>query len=149
MPLDRENMPGNWFDDGWLWFKNIIVKKFRYPKIKKVSTVPIWMIKTIAMLTGNKELKNAASLFAYFEKVNEMGNTDETNTLLGKPETTFEQWIHLKAHYSLFDALCRTNHGWSYAMEGFMFIWACDQPGSVAPSSPAIRISFQCLVLIM
>jgi uncharacterized protein YbjT (DUF2867 family) len=71
--------------------------KLRYPKIKKVSTVPIWMIKIIATLIGNKELKNAASLFAYFEKVSEMGNPDETNKLLGKPETTFEKWINLKS----------------------------------------------------
>jgi uncharacterized protein YbjT (DUF2867 family) len=71
--------------------------KLRYPEIKKVSTVPIWMIEIIAILTGNKELKGVASLFAYFEKVNELGNSDETNKLLGKPETTFEQWIHSKA----------------------------------------------------
>lgn len=71
--------------------------KLCHPEIKKISTVPIWMIKIIATLTGNKELKNAASLFAYFEKVSEMGNPDETNKLLGKPETTFEKWINLKS----------------------------------------------------
>jgi uncharacterized protein YbjT (DUF2867 family) len=70
--------------------------KLRYPEIKKVSTVPIWMIKIIATLTGNKELKTAASLFGYFEKVIETGNPDETNALLGKPETTFVKWIELK-----------------------------------------------------
>jgi len=63
-----------------------------YPEIKKVSTVPLWIIKIVATLTGNAQLKGAASLFAYFEKVKEMGNPDETNTLLGKPETTFEKW---------------------------------------------------------
>ncbi len=63
-----------------------------YPEIKKVSTVPLRVIKIIAILTGNAQLKGAASLFAYFEKVKEMGNPDETNALLGKPETTFEKW---------------------------------------------------------
>jgi len=67
--------------------------KRRYPEIRKVSTVPLGMIKMIAILTGNKELKNAASLFAYFEKVKEMGNPAETNKLLGTPETTFEKWM--------------------------------------------------------
>ena len=67
--------------------------KLRHPEIKKVSSVPIWMMKIIAILTGNKELKGVASLFAYFEKVNELGNPDETNTLLGKPITTFENWV--------------------------------------------------------
>jgi len=70
--------------------------KQRYPKIKKVSTVPLGMIKVIATLTGNYELKNASAMFAYFEKVNELGNADETNRLLGKPETTFEKWVKSK-----------------------------------------------------
>jgi len=71
--------------------------KNSFPDIKKVSSVPIWMIKIIAILSGNKELKNAASLFAYFEKVKEMGNPHETNELLGKPETTFQKWMNSKA----------------------------------------------------
>lgn len=71
--------------------------KLRYPEIKKVSSVPIWMMKMIGLLTGNKELKGVASLFAYFEKVNESGNSDETNSLLGKPMITFDNWIKSKA----------------------------------------------------
>jgi len=71
--------------------------KLRYPEIKKVSSVPIWMMKMIGLLTGNKQLKGVASLFAYFEKVNELGNPDETNALLGKPIITFENWIQSKA----------------------------------------------------
>ncbi|MBP7510193.1 MAG: hypothetical protein KA807_20450 [Prolixibacteraceae bacterium] len=38
----------------------------------------------------------AASLFGYFEKVKELGNPDETNCLLSKPTTTFENWVQLK-----------------------------------------------------
>ena len=71
--------------------------KLRYPEIKKVSSVPIYMMKMIGLLTGNKQLKGVASLFAYFEKVNELGNPDETNALLGKPIITFENWIQSKA----------------------------------------------------
>jgi len=71
--------------------------KLRYPEIKKVSSVPIWMMKMIGLFTGNKQLKGVASLFAYFEKVNELGNPDETNALLGKPIITFENWIQSKA----------------------------------------------------
>jgi len=67
--------------------------KVRYPEIKKVSVIPIWMAKFMAILTGNKGLKEAASLFGYFEKVKESGNPDETNALLGEPTTTFENWI--------------------------------------------------------
>jgi uncharacterized protein YbjT (DUF2867 family) len=71
--------------------------KHHFPEIKKVSTIPLWMVRMIAILTGNKEMKNAASLFAYFEKVKELGDPDETNILLGKPEITFEQWINSKS----------------------------------------------------
>jgi len=42
-------------------------------------------------------LKEAASLFAYFEKVNESGNPEETNALPGKPIITFENWVQSKA----------------------------------------------------
>jgi uncharacterized protein YbjT (DUF2867 family) len=68
----------------------------RYPGIKKVSVIPIWMAKSIAILTGNKGLKEAASLFGYFEKTKELGNPDETNALLGRPTITFENWIKSK-----------------------------------------------------
>jgi hypothetical protein len=67
----------------------------RYPEVKKVSTMPTGMIRMIASLTGNKELKEAASLFAYFNKTPEMGDPQEANNILGKPETTFEQWVQL------------------------------------------------------
>jgi uncharacterized protein YbjT (DUF2867 family) len=68
--------------------------KSHHPEIMKVSAVPFWMVRTIAMVTGNKELKSAVSLFAYFEKVKELGNPDEANNLLGKPEMTFEKWLN-------------------------------------------------------
>lgn len=67
--------------------------KVKYPEIKKVSVAPLWMMKIIAFLSGNKQLKMAVGLFAYFQKVQELGDPSETNTLLGKPETTFEQWL--------------------------------------------------------
>lgn len=72
--------------------------RHRYPEIKKVSTVPIGIIKMIAILTGNKELKSAASLFGYFEKVKERGNPEETNRLLGEPVTPFKTWVQSKTH---------------------------------------------------
>jgi uncharacterized protein YbjT (DUF2867 family) len=67
--------------------------KVRYPGIKNVSIIPIWMAKFMAILTGNKGLKEAASLLGYFDKVKELGNPDETNALLGEPTTTFENWV--------------------------------------------------------
>ena len=64
-----------------------------YPEIKKVSTIPLGIIKLIATLSRNHELKEAVSMFAYFEKVKEMGDANETNNLLGKPTISFYEWI--------------------------------------------------------
>lgn len=61
--------------------------------IKKVSTVPIGMMKFIAILSRNTQLKFVAEMFAYFEKVKEVCDTKETNLLLGKPEITFDNWL--------------------------------------------------------
>jgi uncharacterized protein YbjT (DUF2867 family) len=64
-----------------------------FASIKKVSTVPIGMMKFIAMLSRNKQLKFVAEMFAYFEKVKEVCDTKETNLLLGKPEIKFDNWL--------------------------------------------------------
>ena len=61
--------------------------------IKKVSSIPIGLIRFIAMLSRNSQLKFAAEMFAYFEKVKEVKDTNETNLLLGKPEITFDKWL--------------------------------------------------------
>jgi uncharacterized protein YbjT (DUF2867 family) len=67
-----------------------------FPEIKKVSVMPLGMMKLMAFVTSNKQLKEVTTMFGYFEKVKEMGNADETNALLGKPVTTLEQWISKK-----------------------------------------------------
>lgn len=67
-----------------------------YPEIKKVSVAPIPLLKIIATLTGNLELKEACKLFAYFQKVQEPEIASETDNLLGKPEQNFEKWLELK-----------------------------------------------------
>lgn len=67
-----------------------------HPEIQKVSVAPVWLLKTIGFLSGNKELKAATAMFAYFQKVQELGDPTETNALLGKPETTFKEWLKLK-----------------------------------------------------
>jgi uncharacterized protein YbjT (DUF2867 family) len=71
--------------------------KVCHPQIKKVSSVPLWLMKVIAKISGKKELSIAASLFSYFEKVKELGNASETNQMLGKPEITLNSWAKSKA----------------------------------------------------
>jgi uncharacterized protein YbjT (DUF2867 family) len=71
-----------------------------HPEIKKVSEIPIPVLKMIAFLTGNKQLKFAASLFSYFEKVSEPAVPEEDLGKLGKAETDFATWLKAKKEQS-------------------------------------------------
>ncbi len=87
----------NIYGDRPFTMKEVLVKYCRllYPDIK-VSSAPVFLLKTIAALSGKMELKQVVSMFAYFEKVKEPGNADATNALLGKPEITFDKWLSAK-----------------------------------------------------
>ena len=74
--------------------------KVLYPEIKKVSVAPIPLLKIIAILTGNRHLKEAAALFSYFQKVKEPEIAPAANDMLGKPELDFEKWLELKTSKS-------------------------------------------------
>jgi uncharacterized protein YbjT (DUF2867 family) len=82
-----------------LMMKDVLEKYVEtiHPEIKKVSIAPLWMMKIIGFLSGNEQLKMAVGLFAYFQKVQELGDAEETNALLGKPEITFAQWLAKRA----------------------------------------------------
>jgi uncharacterized protein YbjT (DUF2867 family) len=67
-----------------------------YPEAKKVSVMPIWLIKVIATVTRNEMLKFVGGMMAYFDKVGEMGDPTEANALLGAPTTTLVEWIKQK-----------------------------------------------------
>jgi uncharacterized protein YbjT (DUF2867 family) len=71
-----------------------------HPEIQKVSETPIPVLKMIAFLTGNKQLKFAASLFSYFEKVKEPVIPAEDLDKLGRAETDFATWITAKKEQS-------------------------------------------------
>lgn len=67
-----------------------------HPEVKKVSNLSLSIVRFIAFLSGKKQLKTVADLFSYFEKVKEMGSSEETDEILGKPEINFERWIALR-----------------------------------------------------
>ncbi|NOY36300.1 MAG: hypothetical protein GXO83_01845, partial [Chlorobi bacterium] len=83
------------------YMKDLLLEYGRHlnPGMKKVSVTPVALLKTIALLTGKKELKTVASMFSYFEKAKEPGNADETNALLGSPEISFKKWLELNKQY--------------------------------------------------
>lgn len=64
-----------------------------HPDIKQVSSMPFWLVKLLATLTGNRELKGAGELMSYFEKVGERGNPANANHILGAPSMTLDTWL--------------------------------------------------------
>ncbi len=83
--------------DGWQ-FKQALEQYIKeiHPEIKKVGTVPYFVLNMMGILTGNKMLKHVVGLMKFFEKVGELGDPSEANQLLGAPKTTFEEWIEVQ-----------------------------------------------------
>lgn len=67
--------------------------KVIHPEIKKVSIIPTGMLKFIGFITGNKELREIAAMFKYFETTKEEGSPEEANLLLGKPIISLDNWL--------------------------------------------------------
>ena len=78
--------------------KEMIEKYCRalHPEIKSVGETPLLPLKIIAFLTRNRQLKFAASLFGYFEKVHEPEISEDDLALLARPETDFDTWVKSK-----------------------------------------------------
>jgi uncharacterized protein YbjT (DUF2867 family) len=64
-----------------------------HPDIKKVTRMPFWLVRLLATLTNNRELKGAGELISYFEKVGEGSNAPGVNDVLGVPTTTLGLWL--------------------------------------------------------
>ncbi len=64
-----------------------------HPDIKQVSTMPIWLVKLLATITRNQELKSAGELMSYFEKVGEGSHPANVNGILDAPTTTLDSWL--------------------------------------------------------
>ena len=70
--------------------------KALHPEIKTVTATPLLPLKIIAFMTGNRQLKFAASLFSYFEKVKEPEVPGADLAVLGRPATDFDTWVKSK-----------------------------------------------------
>jgi uncharacterized protein YbjT (DUF2867 family) len=64
-----------------------------HPDIKEVTSMPFWLVKLLATLTGNEELKFAGEMMSYFEKVGEGSSIPEAHGILGAPAMTLECWL--------------------------------------------------------
>lgn len=58
----------------------------------QVDSLPLPLARLIARLTGNRDLRFAAELFAAFAAIGEEGDAAEANALLGAPAIELEQW---------------------------------------------------------
>lgn len=66
-----------------------------------ISTMPIWLMKIIATLSQNAELKDAANLMDYYEKITEDADPSETFELFGKPQITLNKWCKSQKEVSM------------------------------------------------
>jgi len=63
------------------------------PDIRQVSTMPFWLVKILATITGNQELKSAGEPMSYFEKVGEGSSSTKVNGILDAPTITLDMWL--------------------------------------------------------
>lgn len=57
-----------------------------------LSEPPLWLLKTVAAVTGNASLRFATRLFDAFRRIPETGDGALADRLVGKAETSLEQW---------------------------------------------------------
>jgi uncharacterized protein YbjT (DUF2867 family) len=67
-----------------------------HPEIKTIRSVPYWLLRLIAWLRGNTELRAGVSIVSYLERVGERGDPAEANAILGAPQITLEQWLQMQ-----------------------------------------------------
>ena len=63
------------------------------PGIKKVSSMPFWLVNLMATVTRSRPLKEVGAMMAYFEKVGEWQSQAQVNPILDAPTTTLDQWL--------------------------------------------------------
>lgn len=64
------------------------------PEIKKITSMPFWLVRLLATLTRDQGLKGAGELLSYFEKVGEQSsNLGDDPCLVGAPTITLDQWL--------------------------------------------------------
>jgi hypothetical protein len=60
----------------------------------------LWQARLIARLTRREGLTYIIKLIAYFDKVGELGDPTEANTLLGAPSITLDEWFKWRTESS-------------------------------------------------
>lgn len=63
----------------------------------EIKTRPLALLRAVARLTGNRELRAATDQFASFADLGEEGDPRVANELLGKPSITLTEWSKRRA----------------------------------------------------
>jgi uncharacterized protein YbjT (DUF2867 family) len=64
-----------------------------HPDIQSVSSMPFWLVRLLAAITGDEGLKDAGKLMGYFEKVGEGNGFPERIDSIGIPRMTLGEWL--------------------------------------------------------
>jgi uncharacterized protein YbjT (DUF2867 family) len=67
-----------------------------HPEIKTIRQAPYWLLRLVAWLRGNAELRSGVNMVSYLEQVGERGDPAEANTILGAPQVTLDQWLPMQ-----------------------------------------------------
>jgi len=60
--------------------------------------MPYWVAALVTSTRGPREMKRASDFMAAFEKIAEMGDPSEANSVLGAPTTTLDEWLQQNRH---------------------------------------------------
>ena len=55
--------------------------------------MPFWLVKLMGTITGNRELKGAGEMMAYFEKVGEDTSLPKSDGIISAPAMTLDAWL--------------------------------------------------------
>jgi hypothetical protein len=55
--------------------------------------MPFWLVKLLGTITGNRELKGAGEMMAYFEKVGENTSLPKMDGIIDAPAITLDTWL--------------------------------------------------------
>ena len=79
-------------------------RRVLHPEIKVVRSIPYWLIRLTARLSGNTRRQQGIKMFSYLEMVGESGDPTEANAILGAPQITLEEWLQKQKRDSIASA---------------------------------------------
>jgi len=63
------------------------------PEIRSIRSIPFWLARVTARISGNTERRKGIEMVSYLERVGESGDATEANSILGAPEITLDEWL--------------------------------------------------------